>query len=557
MPKQHAEYNNAKTEKVSTFYTKLKETAVSSTGVFDSASAGAFIADAQSLSASITGVEVPENLQILFDESGDGRAGIAGAILDGAAFYEAEHGVEPTADVLEWAIHQAYATSESARSKYKLDSASNLAHDPMSLQQNRAVISITAAMAEAIPVANYLPADIGSNEAPLVIVSHEAGSTFGHYGAGDLMDGVLSGRAYTSAQRTHLLKRTGDDFGGKVTPIQLTADTCDQDAPSAKLLKGRTIIYINGLPVAKETSADAPASASPISGYVRLGGTLFTVSGSMNSDTGAVKVTTVPALPANTPVIAEAVIDFENNKGIIPIVNTIATRFLLRASPWKANAFVSTDSQTQMANEIGLNPMGESMLAIRNQFANERHYQVLEKAARIGANNAMVWDFKWDTQGLEKTRAQIWQDGSCILGAASQQMAEDTMDHGITHLYVSKKMAAMIQGLPSTLFVPSGVTARPGIYRVGRLFGMYEVYYSPRIVDVDQKTTRIICIGRSTQVARNPFVLGDAVAPMLINMNADEDQRYKQGFYARNFTAVNPHLPSAMGCAVIEVINLD
>jgi hypothetical protein len=44
---------------------------------------------------------------------------------------------------------------------------------------------------------------------------------------------------------------------------------------------------------------------------------------------------------------------------------------------------------------------------------------------------------------------------------------------------------------------------------------------------------------------------------MLINMNADEDQRYKQGFYARNFTAVNPHLPSAMGCAVIEVINLD
>jgi len=65
MPKQHAEYNNAKTEKVSTFYTKLKETAVSSTGVFDSASAGAFIADAQSLSASITGVEVPEDLQIL------------------------------------------------------------------------------------------------------------------------------------------------------------------------------------------------------------------------------------------------------------------------------------------------------------------------------------------------------------------------------------------------------------------------------------------------------------------------------------------------------------
>lgn len=173
--------------------------------------------------------------------------------------------------------------------------------------------------AEAIPVANYLPADIGSNEAPLVIVSHEAGSTFGHYAAGDLMDGVLSGRVYTSAHRTHLLERSDDDFDGKITPIQLTADICDQKAPSAKLFKGRTIIYVNGLPVAKETRADAPASVSPISGYVRLGGVLHTISGAINSDTGVLHITTAPVLPANTLVIAEAIIDFENNKGIIPI----------------------------------------------------------------------------------------------------------------------------------------------------------------------------------------------------------------------------------------------
>lgn len=81
-------------------------------------------------------------------------------------------------------------------------------------------------------------------------------------------------------------------------------------------------------------------------------------------------------------------------------------------------------------------------------------------------------------------------------------MAEDTIDQGITHVYVSKKMAANIQGLPSTLFTSSGVAARPGIYWVGRLFGLYEVYHSPRIIDFNSNATRIICIGRSTQVAR-------------------------------------------------------
>ncbi|MOA09144.1 hypothetical protein D3C78_1289540 [compost metagenome] len=65
-----------------------------------------------------------------------------------------------------------------------------------------------------------------------------------------------------------------------------------------------------------------------------------------------------------------------------------------------------------------------------------------------------------------------------------------------------------------------------------------------------------MCVGRATDVTRNPFVLGDAVAPTVIPLAVNADLKTGAGFYARNFTAVNPHQASAMGCALINVTNL-
>ena len=132
------------------------------------------------------------------------------------------------------------------------------------------------------------------------------------------------------------------------------------------------------------------------------------------------------------------------------------------------------------------------------------------------------------------------------------------MDHGITHLYVPAFIAANMQGLPSDIFESSGIAARPGIYRVGRLFGKYEVYYSPKVASqaTDMTTASIVAVGRSSQVARCPVVLGDAVSPTFLNLNMQSDLRAQAAMYARDFTAVNPHEPSALGCARINVTNL-
>lgn len=557
MRTQPAAYNSKNTQQFADFSAQLSEAAKSNGGTFDSAAATEFLSGGTNQNT----IAVPEILQATLDGMPkDKSQSVLKAILDGANQYAAHHGVYPTADVIESAVHQGYATTDEAKKRYHLlDSATSAHSDPLSLQPNRAVIAIMAAMAEAIPVANYLPTDIGSNEAKLIIVSHTAGNNYGGYVVDQNMDGVASGDPYTSSQRVDILTLATGTYTGTLTAIQLTPSTCDHAATAAKLMKGRTNIYVAGYLAGTEVNSTFAGSSSNVSGSVVLPGSsqVYSVSGTVNVDSGALAITVTPALPANTPVIAEGFIDYERSPGTIPLINTSATAFKLFASPWKVNTEQSIDSRTQFANELGLDPSAESMLAVRNQAANERHYDVLRKAARLGANYAATYDFNFSNRSQQLVRAQIWLDFAAVLGALSQQMAVNTIDHGITHLYVSQNVMANMLSLPREIFEPSGVANRPGIYRVGRLFGLYEVYYTPKVaVDTSPSASTIICIGRSTQVARNPFVLGDAVPPTINPLPYTRDQVAGTMYYARCFTSVNPHQPSAAGCAIINVINL-
>ena len=548
------------TAAVGDFISGLKESAASKDGgaTFDSAEANTFVSGAISRNT----VKVPPTLQAVFDECGGQERGqITQAILDGVRVYEEQNGMEVPADVAELAFHKAYATTDAAHRKYGsvLDSATSDHHEPGSLQTNRAVVSILTTFAEAIPFANYLPADIGSNEARLAIVSRKAGRTCGAYQENALLDGTHSGGAYISSARAHT--DTADASGainGKLTAVQDTSDTCDQAAPGIKLLRGRTLVFVNGQLAAKEPVDSAGVGNSPVNGSITLAGTTYVIGGTVNTDTGEFALSTVPALPGTIPVTVEGFVDFERDSSVTPTVITAVEMFSLYANPWRVTTRQSIDARTQMSNELQLDPYTESIVAIQKQFANERHYNVLAKVRRAGANNQSSYDFAWGLRSNLMNRARIWQDFSATLGAASQQMAVDTLNHGITHLYVGKDIASQFMGMPSDLFEPSGLTARPGIFRIGRLFGQYEVYYTPREVaeSADGKSAQILAVGRATDSARNPIVLGDAVPPTVKPLLAGDDLREGAGFYARNFTTVNPHRPSALGCALINVTNL-
>lgn len=500
---------------------------------------------------------VPAELRQVMDEAGKFGGEIAAALDSALSAYERDHGVAAPADIVNNAIHQAYSTTRDAAQKFALDSAADSNHHAgTALQANRAVVAIVSAITEAIPFAHYLPADIKSNKALLGIVTHRTGHQTGSYAKDGSLDGANSGDVYISQRRVDTKAPASGTVTGKITKIQETPNTTDANGGDTKLLRGRTTVYVNGLLAGRETTSSG-TGASPIAGQITLAGVQYTLSGNINTDTGVYTINSTPALPSGAEVAVEGVIDLERSPDLTPSIISAVDMFELYASPWRVTTHQTIEFRTQVANELNLDPHSESLLAIHAQFANERHYEALRKAYRVAKANPNVNTFDYDAHKAmhDNGRASVWQDLSYPLEACSQQMAIDTMSHGVSHLYVGKRVAAQLRGLPTTLFQPSGVKPRPGIYRLGKLFGQYDVYFTPKVLTETETSSQILCIGRSDDVARSAIVLGDAVAPMVLPLAVNADLRQGAGFHARNFTEVNPHQPSAMGAALINVTN--
>ena len=560
MPNIQREYSNKQTANVQQFIDELKAQSVTEKGTFDSVAAEDYVEQASKAAQS----KVPEELQAVLDECKDQSDSkrIVNALLDGVTMYEREHGCNVPADIVSQALHNAYGVTEAARTQYRdamLDSAAaanSLHAENLALQPNRAVISIISAFASAIPWAAYLPADIGSNEARLGILTHRAGERAGMYAAGGVLDGIESGNPLLQASRTHTANPDNNGaVSGKITAFMTDMYHCDQTVDGVKLMRGRTIVYVSGFPVAFEVESSKGSGASAISGNFELAGTAYTMAGSINTDTGVFALTSSPALPASVEVAVEGFIDYERAPELAARIIADVEVFKLFAKPFRAITQQTIDAATQLGNEFGLDPMSESIVAINTQFANERHYDALAKGLRLAQMNTHEFDYTVAAQHQDSSKPEVWRDLVHPLAAASQQMAEDTMNHGISHIYVGKQVLAQL-GACAEIFQPSGLTDRPGIYRAGRLFGRFDVYYLPKLIRETATSSQIICVGRGTDVARNPVVLGDAVAPTVLPLLMNTDMRRGSAFYARNFTCVNPHKPSARGFALINVLNM-
>ncbi len=531
--------------------------------LYDAGRNGGAVLDSAATADAVGQINVsamPERFQALLgkvkDEGAHSR--VTRAVLDGIQHYEKLHGFRPSADVIDAAISQGLAVADGSAEiglpgRMTLDGVGGTGHhDQISAQPNRIVVAITSAIAEAIPFATYLPTDIGSNEARLGIVSHQAGSDFGAYLKGALLDGINLGDVYASSERRVTLAQAGDRLtatGGIFTQVG--------GSTTVKLLRGRSIVFVNGFPCAIENpNVAASVAASPLAGSVVLAGTTYTISGTVTVATGAFALAFSPALPIGSVVEVEGHIDYESQPTMAPEIITQVNTYSLYATPLRVIMRQTVDSQGQYNNEIGLDLLSESLMAGRNQVAMERHYSALRKLKALAAANAKTYDFDATAQLALKPRAQIWQDFGAVLGVVDQQMAENTMDHGISHLYTTKNVKAQWESLPNDIWQGSGLTARPGIYRIGRLFGRFDVYYTPKGLTETATSAEILCIGRSPQVARCPLVLGDAVPPTIIPLAIGQDLVRGSALYARQITQVNPHQPSAMGAALITVTNL-
>lgn len=516
------------------------------------------------------GIEVPDSVQSLLTRvKPEFHGQVLDSVLQGAEHYAREHGVSPDPTLVELAIHNAAKSVTPLKDLFgganniRLDSATNNHHDQLALVPATPMVSILAQFAEAIPFAAYLPADVKNNEARLAIMSNKAQSTFGDYLPGASLDGIAGGGGYLDSERVCVLTTNGG--GGTALTYTVTQKASAAvggiavagDNAAMKLLRGRTTLWVNGLPAGRETD-DYGTGSNTIAGQATIAGTSYSITGTVNSDTGAISVTSSPALPAGTVMFALAYIDYERAPEFTPKIGTEAVVYRMFARASRGIVQNTIDAMTQMQAELSLDPRGQALLSLRAQYAQERFYRVLSKMKYVAAQLTDAWDYDWSGQKAEKVRPEIWMNLASILAGLSQEMANRTIDHGITTLFMTGELAAQVKGLPSTIWEPSGITDRPGIYRLGRLFGMYDVYYTPKGLTETGggATSEILCVGRASNVARNPVVLGDAVPAIFMPLATGTDMVTQDGFYTRNFTEVNPHLLSAQGAALIAVTNI-
>lgn len=504
---------------------------------------------------------LPARMARLLDKI-DGEANRAFAVtslLDGITSFERKCGFTPSADMLDAVISQAENLADGQSQQVlphgtTLDSIStNNASATLSHQPNRIAVAITGGLSEAIPFGAYLPSDLSSNESKLAIITSIAGSDFGAYKAGEIIDGTAGGREYTRSERVVDVVIDGARTGGTFAIKSQVAG----GGVTVPLLRGRTSVSVNGFPVAFEQTNNSGTDNSLISGQFSQGGQAYVVNGSVNVKTGAGTLTFSTALPADVDVEAQGFIDFESKPDLAPHIGTIAQSFSLYCAPSRLIMQATPDSRSQSQSELGADRLTIAVQAARTQLANERYIAALRKVRKLAKNTSRTYDFNAAEQLQLKTRSDALRDLGSFIAAVDQDVANQTMEFGLAFFYVGaigmSQFLAMESGAD---FVPSGLPSKPGIWRVGRYKNKYDVYYSPYVVEETETDIEILCIGRSPQVARNPIVFSDAVSPTLIPLAVNSDLKTGAALFSRQLTEVNPHRQSALGCALITVKNV-
>lgn len=480
------------------------------------------------------------------------------SMLDGIKRFEYEHGFTPTADMIDAAISQGLSLADGSAQilpgGMTLDSVSNsLQSSPLSHQPNRINVALTLGIAEAIPFGAYLSADISSNESLLAIINSAAGTDFGAYKDGDIMDGISSGKSYINPERIQVVSLSAD----RTTATFAFKTESSGNGQAIPVVPTRTRVIIGGFTVASEIEMNAKSASRQIAGAANINGADHAISGSVKFAEGTGTLTFNPALPENTVVSVSGFVDYEAKPSLIPAIKTEATSWSLYCTEQRVMMQVTPGARSQGQNELGTDFLTVAVNAARRQMANERLFTALGKVRAVAENTSKTFNFDAANQLLQKSRAQRWRDFASFYGEVSQLVAITTMEYGLSMLFVGTKGAANFRTMGSDDFQPSGVEERAGVYRVGRYKGKTDVYYTPYHVQESDTWIEMLAIGRAQQVARNPIVFADALAPTMIPLAVQSDLKAGAALYTRNLTEVNPHTPSAMGCALLRIENID
>lgn len=501
--------------------------------------------------------EAPETIRELSGLVRHNQIGMA--ITQGVASYQKAHGVKPSGAVLDSAIRMALNSvsndhaSSATNGMAVFDNTTSLqSNAPM--VANRAAIVLHNAISLAIPNAGYVPMTDGL-AGKIIIVGHAAGNSVGDYVKNDSLDGLAAGKNFMSAERV-VLAETNDQ-----TNYTAKIKHAKDDVSGSPVLPSHTEILINGIPHnAAAINADVRTSTVRLAGNVLLeNGTEYGFSGGLKVETGDVTLTFTPALPQGVTVHVVGMLNYEhdNLKEKRPRFLATAQALDYRAGFMSGVYQVSQEANVQFKTETRLDPASEAMFSMQQQALAERHFSFLHGMYRVAQSYKHVASLNSTARLNARDMSDLWSDVLFKLNEADMKMVARTGAFGIATLYVGAKGAAHIQSLSREIFEPSGITAAAGIFRLGRLFGKFDVYYTPNLLNETTNSIEMLAVGRSEQTGMNPYIVGDVLPPVFKNLGVTSNLLEGAAYFSAGAARVNPYQKAAKGAALILVTGLD
>ncbi|MDO5770369.1 MAG: hypothetical protein Q4P13_12770 [Psychrobacter sp.] len=545
---------------------------------------------------------MPEPMvKLLTDESivaGNSQQCVFDGIRLGVEEFKKRNGGEaPPSEVILSALYQATMFTDKAPAGATgdklFDSLSFEHHEALSVVPAAVQVVLAMGIANAIPIVSMLPNPTGSNEVPIVYGDAVASSWMGVMKPGDLIDGDKAGMPYLENRHTIVMEQDSTDTAKFSLTVRVAYDKVVRDDLTTKFvsnkasmpapfLGGRVVVTVKGVEVANDKNRDHPTKGGvsvlqPV-GKVTIGADTFLVKrGTASLDNHTVEVefdTTEGVAPEADDVEVDIIFDYErkyqNGHQILrePGTDVEFAHSSVFAYPSRALNHATIDAITQLANELNINWYGAALSIVQQKYYFEQTARLLRQAVnralRGGENRRIV--FNAQKQGLSpNTMADMFSNLKITLGIGRTELSKSlNFGVGSYDLYVGDNGAAMLSGLPESMFTPTGQTFgdQYNIYRIGTLNDGANVYYVPSSMGVFNETREgnagtalaLMC-PRPLSPAKAPFVGHIAVPPTVLahKPNAFDDS---VGVYSRQAADINPVKRYSNQFMIIEMINL-
>ncbi|HIF9347101.1 TPA: hypothetical protein ACX6RX_003212 [Photobacterium damselae] len=375
----------------------------------------------------------------------------------------------------------------------------------------------------------YIPA--ANDEVEIFNIIRTAGTTFGEFKKGQLIDDSTIGQ-YSQMRQRYKFKADQQPDGSKkeyVFTPQTDLPNTDFEIP---VKKGTISLYVNR----KRIARDYENKAGRIHGDITIGGVDYTVSATVDYNTGKITVTTATALPEGVELHYEFEVDIETKPELIPLIDHEMESRKIRPSQSAIAADATIQAMFRMDREYGLDLKSMQMSHLRNYLADEKAKKHLRDMifATVARSSFNIWvpvgeDWKLHRELIREKLLLI-----------SQQILRATRKSGMRGLFAGIQASTVFKSLGAPFFIPAANYQQVNrIHFTGTLFGMFRVYEVPTAID-ELGEWDCLCYGRGASHSEAGYVAADAIPATMYDHPIGLNLRSRETLWELAYGEIHP-----------------